>query len=365
MKKITLILLASLSFILVAQESIQDVYNFEVVKQNEALPVQSQGNTGTCWSFATASFLESELMRMGHKNIDLSEMFIVKQVYKEKAENYVRFHGKTNIGQGSLTHDYLNAAETYGLVPHEAFHPEKHVSYEHNHKELFSVLKAMLTSFVKNDVLSKHWKSAYNAILDIYLGEDVEEFKVGKKTYTPASYKTHLDFHADDYIHLSSYTHHPFNQEFILEVPDNWSNGFVQNIELDELTKTAISAVKKGYTISWDADVSNSGFSAKHGLAIQSEVNLKKAKDITECIEEQEITQESRQEHFDDFRVTDDHLMHITGLAKDKNGKLYFIVKNSWGTKKLGLEGFEGHIFVSEAYFRLNTISITLHKSAL
>lgn len=340
------------------------IYNFVETHQNDALDVLSQGKTGTCWSFATSSFLESELIRMGKGPINLSEMFIVKNVYKEKANNYVRFHGKTNFGEGSLSHDYLNAAEKYGVVPYENFHPEIHEDKKHNHSEMVSVLKPMVKTFASSSNLSLTWQNAYDRVLDVYFGSDPESIKMDGKSYSPIEYKNALGIVASDYRHFTSFTHHPFKSSFILEVPDNWANGLYENIDLDYLTQLSITALKMGYTISWDADVSNKGFSSKKGYALVPNDDDFNVNNITEAVEEKVITQEMRQEKFDKHIVTDDHLMHITGVTEDENGKVFFIVKNSWGTER-GLEGFEGHIFVSEAYFRLNTISVTLHKTAL
>lgn len=342
----------------------EPIYNFVHTKQNDALDVLSQGRTGTCWSFATSSFLESELIRMGKGPINLSEMFIVKNVYKEKANNYVRFHGKTNFGEGSLTHDYLNAAEKYGVMPFEDFHPEIHEDKKHNHSEMVSILKPMVKTFAKSSNLSDKWKEAYNRVLDIYFGSEEDSFKADGKEYSPKSYKNALGIVAADYRHFTSYTHHPFKSSFILEVPDNWANGEYENIPIDQLTEMSKVALRMGYTISWDADVSNKGFSSSKGLALVPKDESIKVNDLKEPIEEVEVTQELRQEKFDKHIVTDDHLMHITGITEDEDGNTFFIVKNSWGVER-GMEGFEGHIFVSEAYFKLNTISVTLHKTAL
>lgn len=351
---------------LFAQEKkdIEPIYHFVHTKQNDALDVLSQGRTGTCWSFATSSFLESELMRMGKGNINLSEMYIVKNVYKEKANNYVRFHGKTNFGEGSLTHDYLNAAEKYGLVPFEDFHPEIHQDKLHNHAEMVSILKPMVSTFAKSSNLTDNWQDAYSRVLDVYFGSDPKGVDVDGKSLSPKKYKDHLGIVAADYRHFTSYLHHPFKSNFILEVPDNWANGEYENIPINHLTEMCKTALRMGYTISWDADVSNNGFSSQQGLALVPKDDKVKVNDITEPIEEKVITQEMRQEKFDKHIVTDDHLMHITGITEDEEGNTFFIVKNSWGTER-GMKGFEGHVIVSEAYFRLNTISVTLHKTAL
>ncbi len=344
-----------------AQDHEKQAYKFETITQNKALEVCSQGITGTCWSFSTASFLESEMERLGHGKLDLSEMFIVKNVYKEKALNYVNYHGKTNFGEGSLAHDYLNAAEKYGLMTYEAF-PGRIGDERHDHREMASVLEAFVKAVVGKGKISKHWKAAYAGVLDAYLGADNTVSTFNGKKLSAMELKNAVSFSAADYITLTSFTHHPFEKDIILELPDNWSNGFHYNMELDALEAATVKSLKAGYTLVWDADVSNKGFSSQDGLAIVPE-------EIADSMfvyhtEEMSISQEYRQEKFEDQVTTDDHLMHITGLAKDQNGKTYFLVKNSWGTER-GREGHEGYLFVSPEYFRLNTIAVTVHKSAL
>jgi bleomycin hydrolase len=342
---------------------VSDAYTFKILKQNDALPVCSQGNTGTCWSFSTASFLESEIIRMGHKPVDLSEMHIVKNVYKEKADNYVRYHGKTNFGQGSLAHDYLQAAEKNGLVPNKSFHPDLHQDKKHNHKEVFTVLNSMVKTYSGSDKLSPNWKKAINGVLDGYFGDDVETFSYDGEKFSPKTFSNHLGIDFSKYRHVTSYKDFSMAEPVILPVPDNWSNGKYDNVPLFTLWEMVEMAVLNGYTLSWDADVSNKGFNSKDGIAI---VPTQKVdwKTIKKPAKEKTITADDRQKNFDNHVVTDDHLMHITGMAKDQNGTKYLVVKNSWGTER-GLKDFEGYIFVSEAYFKLNTISITFHQDAL
>ncbi len=353
--------LSILSLSAVAQENETEAYKFETTIQNNALEVCSQGITGTCWSFSTASFLESELERLGYGAIDLSEMFIVKNVYKEKALNYVNYHGKTNFGEGSLAHDYLNAAEKYGIMTYEAF-PGRIEDVKHDHREMAGILEAYVKAVVSKGKISKYWKDGYAGVLDAYLGSDGAVSTLNGKELNAMEMKDAVSFKAADYITLTSFTHHPFGQDIILELPDNWSNGFHYNMDLEALENATMKALKAGYTLVWDADVSNSGFSSKDGIAIAPAEESDSM--FVHLGTEMEISQALRQEKFEDQETTDDHLMHITGLAKDQNGETYFIVKNSWGTER-GREGFEGYLFVSSAYFRLNTISVTVHKSAL
>lgn len=365
MKKYIFYAFTALSLNAFAQEDKKtEVYQFQITKQNDALPVCSQGKTGTCWSFATASFLESELMRMGKGKIDLSEMFIVKNIYKEKVENYVRYHGKTNFGQGSLAHDYLNAVEKYGLMPNDAFYPEIHIDKKHNHKELFSVLKSMANTFATSGNLTGKWKVGYQAVLDAYFGADKENFEYKGKTYNPESFKKNLKIEPKKYRHITSFTHLPMGEKpVVLQLPDNWSRGSFENMPMTMMFEMTEMAILNGFTVVWDADVSNKGFNSKKGIAIAPKEDNFSWNELKEPAKELEISQELRQKEFDRHVVTDDHLMHITGMATDQKGNKYFVVKNSWGTKR-GKEGFEGYLFVSKAYFMLNTIAVTFHQDA-
>ena len=360
MKNIVITAFAFLSSIAIAQDSL----SFEPIVQWDANPVESQGKTGTCWSYSTASFLESELIRMGKGSHNLSEIFIARQVYLNKADNYVRRHGKTQFGEGSLGHDLLNAVDDYGIVPNEIFNGLQTESEIHNHSELASILEGYVKAVVSNKgkKLTPLWKKGYNALLNIYLGEYPESFTYEGKEYTPKSFAASLGIKASDYITITSYTHEPFNKTFILGIPDNWDNGSFYNTDLNDLVGQTKKALKKGYTIEWDADVSNKGFNSKEGIAVVALEDEEPNFETT--AEEMDVTQEIRQENFDNYRVTDDHLMHIVGLVKGVDGKEYFVVKNSWGDER-GLVDYKGHVLVSEAYFKLNTISVMFHKDAL
>jgi len=368
MKKILFIVFALSFYISSAQDTtstpVGDTLSFEKIVQWDANPVESQGKTGTCWSFSTSSFLESELIRMNKGSHNLSEIFIARQVYVRKAENYVGRHGKTQFGEGSLGHDLLNAVDKYGIVPTEVFDGLQLGSEKHNHAELANILRAYLKAVVENKgrKLTPVWKDAYSALLDVYLGEYPENFKYKGKSYTPKSFAQSLGIEKDNYVTICSYTHQPFYSNFILDIPDNWDNGLFYNVTLDELVASTKKAINDGYTIEWDTDVSNEGFNSKKGIALTP---LKgEDPNFTTTSEEMIITPEIRHENFENYTVTDDHLMHIVGLAKGIDGKEYFIVKNSWGDKK-GMDGFKGHVLVSESYFRMNTISILLHKDGV
>ena len=367
MKKSILIALIFGASSIFAQEqdsTATDTLSFTKIVQWDANPVESQGQTGTCWSFSTASFLESEIIRMDKGAHNLSEIFVARQVYIRKAENFVGRHGKAQFGEGSLGHDLLNAVDRHGIVPTEVFDGLQLNSEKHNHAELANILEAFLKAIIQNKgkKLTPVWMDAYSALLDVYLGKFPEEFEYQGKKYTPKSYAESLGINKENYVTLTSYTHQPYYRNFVLDIPDNWDNGFFYNVNLDELVATTKKALNDGYTIEWDADVSNKGFNSKKGIAVQS---LKDEKPNFEIVaEEMEVTPEIRQENYENYTVTDDHLMHIVGLAKGVDGKEYFIVKNSWGDER-GQDDFKGHVLVSEAYFRMNTISVMLHKDAI
>ncbi len=347
--------------------SYSQTYEFETVKDLSCTEVKSQDMTGTCWSYSTTSFLESEFIRMGKGSIDLSEMYNVRMVYPEKAMNYVRYHGKTQFGQGSLSHDVINSAAKYGLVPESVYSGKNNGEDKHNHDELEKMLKSSLEVVLGQRTVSNTWMSAYNAILDSYLGPIPTKFKYKKKEYTPESFAKHLGFNADDYVSIASFTHHPFYEEFILEVPDNFSNGTYENVPLDEFMKVIDHALENGFTLAWDADVSESTFSRKTGMAIIPE---KKQKDMSqeekdrlfkEIIPEKNVTQEMRQKGFEDHTTTDDHLMHIVGKLKDQKGNVFYKVKNSWGKKN----GIDGYMYVSVPYMKMKSIAVLLHKDGI
>ena len=360
MKNLLFIVLTFVSTLTIAQDSLQ----FQLIVNWNANPVESQGRTGTCWSYSTSSFLESELIRIGKGTHNLSEIFIARQVYLTKADNYVRRHGKTQFGEGSLGHDLLNAVDNYGIVPHEVFTGLQTESEIHNHSELASILENYVKAVVSNKgkKLTPLWKKGFESLLDVYLGEYPESFTYEGNEYTPRSFANSLGVRATDYITMTSYTHKPFYNSFILGIPDNWDNGTFYNVPLSDLVGQTKYALKQGYTIEWDADVSNEGFNSKKGIAVVAIEGEDPNFDTT--AEEMDVTQEIRQEYFDNYTVTDDHLMHIVGLVEGVDGKEYFVVKNSWGDER-GLEDYKGHVLVSEAYFKLNTISVMLHKSAL
>lgn len=334
-------------------------YQFEVVKEIECTPIKSQDRTGSCWCFATTSFLESELIRRGKGTHNLSEMFIVKNVYREKAENFVLRHGKANFDEGALAHDFVNAADEYGLVPEEFFSGIT-LGEQHDHGEMMGLLKGIVDSVSKQSHPSPRWPMAYAKVLDVYMGTSPEEFSYQGETYTPASFAKKLDFHASDYVNLTSYTHHPFHRSFVLEIPDNFSNGSFYNLPIDDLVATMDSAIEKGYTVAWDGDVSEPTFSASKGLAILP-ADPNRANPLDTPGPEMAVDQAMRQATLESFSTTDDHLMHVVGIAKDQNGGKYYMIKNSWG--EVGPQ--KGFLYMSEAFVRLKTVSLLVHKDSL
>ena len=324
--------------------------------------VKNQDSTGTCWCFATVSFLESEILRMGKEEIDLSEMFIARQTYPIKAQNYIRLHGNGTFGQGSLSHDAINQIKKYGIVPENIYPGVRTENNQHDHREMFTVLKSMLDAVLKlkGDRITPQWLNAVDAVLNVYLGTPPETFIYKGKTYTPRSFaEDYLGLNLNNYIELTSFTHHPFYKKIRLEIPDNWScySDYI-NVPLDDLEEIVDVALKNGHSVVWDGDMSEKSFCAdKKAYAI---VPLKN-KETKEPFAEQEITQELRQKTFDNFSTTDDHLMHIVGIAFNPKGTKFYIVKDSWQPDRKD----KGYVYLSSSYFRLKTIAILLNKNAL
>ncbi|MEL7500518.1 MAG: C1 family peptidase [Planctomycetota bacterium] len=335
-------------------------YEFKIVKSCETTDVKSQDATGTCWSFATASFIESEALRMGKGKHNLSEMFVVKNIYKDKANNYVLRQGKAQFSQGALAHDFLNAAGRYGIVPDDVFDGLDEGETKHDHGEMEAVMTGMLEKIAARKKLSPKWQNAVANVLDAYLGKAPERFEYRDRSYSPQEFAKELGFERDNYVSLSSYTHHPFNKDFVLEIPDNFSNGLFHNVPIDDIVATIDHAIENGYTVAWDGDVSEKGFSAGRGIAVLPKNPLRR--DVfTHIGEEQEVTQEMRQKTFLSFSTTDDHLMHLVGTSRDAEGNKYYVIKNSWG--KVGPHS--GYLHMSEAYVRLKTVAIIVHKDAV
>ena len=344
----------------------QEAYKFTTVTDLEATPVISQGITGTCWSFSSTSFLESEIIRLTGKKIDLSEMYQVRNTYPLKAENYIMRRGKAQFSEGGLAHDVMNSAAKNGLVPEEAFSGLLVGEEKHNHAEMVAVLEAMVKTYADNPgkKLSNKWSAAIDGVLDAYIGENVSNFTFEGKQYTPQTFLAMTKIKPEDYVNLTSFTQAPFYSQFILNIPDNWSNGSFYNVPLDELMATIDNALEKGFTVELDCDVSEKTFSAKDGVAVIPENDENKVKALQGIYPEKKVTQEYRQQEFENFATTDDHLMHITGILRDQNGTKYYKVKNSWGADETRVAN-GGYVYMSEAYMRLKTISVTVHKDAV
>ncbi|MBL6661105.1 MAG: aminopeptidase [Crocinitomicaceae bacterium] len=357
-------------------------FEFKKVISHDASPVESQGRTGTCWSFSALSFLESEIMRINKtdKPILLSEMFIVRKAYEAKAQKYIRMDGNTNFGQGGAFHDIPYVIKNYGIVPQSVYTGLKKKSDTYNHSEMFKKLNEIVVKAKADGKgIQKSWVDAYNAVLDEDLGELPETFKYKGEKYTPKTFYNSLGIDMNDYLSITSFTNHPIYSKCMLEIPDNWLWDESYNVSLDEMYETVLHALKSGYTVAWGADVSEKGFSFKNGLAIvpiqkeeivvEGEDNEnfsdagadKKSSYFTQPDSEVEVTQKMRQEGYDHKETTDDHGMHIVGLYKDKKGRNFFLVKNSWGTSNYP----KGYLYVSESYFKLKTINIYLHKDAI
>ncbi len=361
----------------------QAVYQFTAVKDLKATSVKNQFRSSTCWSFSTLSMIESEILRISQKEVDLSEMFIVYESYMAKADRYVRLHGECNFPAGGSSIDVINVWKMYGLMPDAAYKGLEYGEEKHNHKDMDKVLKSYISGIANEETksVSANWKKTFTAMLESYLGNPPAEFVVDGKKYTAKTYAESLKINPDDYVKLSSFTHHPFYTQFALEVPDNWAHGTVYNVTIDELQRVAENAINNGYTVAWGGDVSEKGFSWKNGVAIipdeQNQDNSGTDRDKWESmsskdktaevykfekiVKEMTVTQEMRQKAFDNYSTTDDHGMHITGLAKDQNGNVYFKVKNSWDVDN----PYQGYLYMSMPFFRYKTMDIMVHKNAL
>jgi len=353
-KSVLLSLLTVLGFSAFAQ------YQFTETNKAACTAVKSQDRTGTCWSFSTVSFLESELMRMGQPDIDLSEMYIVRNIYADKARNFVLRQGKANFSQGSLAHDVIRAYAMGGIVPESAFSGMVDGATMHDHSEMEVALKGMLDGIIKQKRPSPKWSNGIDAIMDVYMGEVPEKFMNDGKEYTPESFTKSLKINPADYLSVTSYTHHPLFEDCILEIPDNYSNGSYKNLPIGDVERIVDNALANGFTVSWDGDVSEKGFSSRNGIAVLP-VDEKREDLFTKPGTEVKVTQEMRQETFMNYSTTDDHLMHIVGTAKDQNGTKYYIVKNSWGE----ISDYKGYLYMSAPYFRLKTVGVMVHKNAV
>jgi bleomycin hydrolase len=334
---------------------------FITIKQVAATPVKNQAGTGTCWSFSTTSLIESQAMMAGKEELDLSEMFTVRNIYVDKARNYLLRQGAAQFGPGGLGHDVINAYAKYGAVPESVYSGLLLGKKYHDHSSLDTKLKSYLDSLLKIRPIPATWMEGYQHILDDNLGKPPETFIYKERSYTPITFaRDFLKFRREDYVFLTSFTHHAFYTPFIIEIPDNYANESYYNVPLNELIAVVQESITKGYSVMWNSDVSNINFRQKEGLAmmLKDPTPLDKTNpDAEETIFDQHI----RQQLFENLTTQDDHLMHIIGMEKTRNGKKFFVVKNSWGqTGQL-----KGYIKVSEAYFAINTMTVILPRAAL
>ena len=364
MKRIlTIALAAVLSTAAFAQT--QTIYRFTPVNDIPVTTVKDQARTGTCWCFATISFLEAELIRQGKGHYDLSEMFVVRNNYKDRLfDNYLR-RGHGNINPGSIAHMATKAIEKYGIVPESVCHGINYDSEGHNHTELSSYLKAIAEASVELKNLSPEYDELIESLFDIYLGKVPETFTYEGKEYTPKSFAKMLGFDdMKDYIELTSFSHHPFYQQVPLEIPDNWDHEKLWNVPLDDLMAIMDNALINGYTVAWDGDLTAGEFQHNRGIAICPEPkDFADAVKLEKVYPDRMVTQEIRQKDFETFRTVDDHLMHLTGLFKDQNGNLFYKTKNSWGEGRN--EDMKGYLYMSRAYVQMRVVSIMVHKDAI
>ncbi|MDR1654029.1 MAG: aminopeptidase [Prevotellaceae bacterium] len=382
MKRLSILLLliiVGINFVQ-AQEQV-DTFEFFTVKANPVSSVKDQASSGTCWSFSLLGFLEAELLRLGKPDYDLSPMFVVYKSYIDKADKYVRMHGATNFAGGGSFYDVIYCLKNYGIVPTAQMNGLNYGLPRHNHNELDKILKSYVESLAKTEgAISTVWKKPFEAILQAYLGAPPTDFVVDGKHYSPETYAQSLNLNLDDYVSLTSFTHHPFYEKFVIEIPDNWRWSDSYNLPIDELMHVIDHAIKQGYTVAWASDVSERGFT-RSGVGVVPETDLSNLpgsdqarwtgvsqRDIENQIytanaprPEVKVTQQLRQQHFDNYKTTDDHGMLIYGIARDQNGARYYMVKNSWGITG----NYKGIWYVSEAFVQLKTINIMVNKNSI
>lgn len=381
MKKLFLIVAAGLFVFGLNAQNAKEPYRFEIVKEIPATPVKNQASSGTCWSFAGLGQIEADLLRTGKGEYDLSEMWIVRHTYFNKAVKYARMHGTVEFSGGGATHDVFDVIKEYGIVPEEVYTGLNYGSDLHRHGELDAVLKGYMDAVLKQRALSTAWMEGVNGILDAYLGKAPGKFTYKGREYTPKSFAASLGLDMDDYVTFTSYTHHPFYTEFVLEIPDNWAWGLSWNVPMEDMMEIIDYSLDKGYTVNWGSDVSETGFQYRRGFAIvptlkpedmsgserekwdgmDAAARRNIAQSTTEPLTEMKITQEMRQKAFDNWETTDDHGMLITGTAKDQNGNKFYLVKNSWDTNQV----YDGYFYASVPFVQYKTMNITVHKDAI
>lgn len=358
---------------------------FTIVKENPITSVKDQNRSGTCWAYSTLSYFESEILKNTGKTYDLCESFVANKDYMDRAVQVVRYHGDMQFAQGGSAYDVYYVLKNYGICPEDAmpFPGSLYGDSLNNFNEFFSLLEPYVEGIATNKAskISGQWKVGFQGILDAYLGKCPENFTYEGKNYTPKSFASSLGLNMDDYVTITSYTHHPFYSQFVVEVQDNWRNPASYNLPMDEMMQIIDNAVMNGYTVAWGGDVSEPGFT-RDGLAYMIDakkmqslqgsdmarwLGLSAAKrrnliDSLGCnVPEVQATQEMRQERFDNWELTDDHGMLIYGIAKDQNGKEYYMVKNSWGeTGK-----YKGTWYMTKTFIAANTMDYMVNKNAI
>ncbi len=387
MKKMLVLALVALITLGAVAQTKKDVKKpvFTTVKELPITSIKNQNRSGTCWAYSTLSFFESEILKKTGKTYDLCEMFIANKDYMDRAIVKVRMHGDCQFSQGGAAEDVLDVIKIYGICPENAMPLPGTMTGDSlaNFNEFFEVMTPYVEAVSKSNAkkMSNQWKKGLQGILDSYLGACPEEFVYEGKTYTPKSFAASLGLDWNDYVSITSYTHHPFYTAFPVEVQDNWRGGRSYNVPIDEMMRIIDNALDKGYTVAWGGDVSEEGFT-RNGLALA--YDTKKAQELTGSdqarwlklspaqkknaidslgVDAPEIvpTQEMRQEGFDNWELTDDHGMHIYGVAKDQNGKEYYMVKNSWGETG----AYKGTWYMSKAFIAAKTMDFMINKNAI
>lgn len=353
-----------------ASEKSKESFQFSEIINLATTTVKNQGSSGTCWSYCTNSFLESEMIRLGKEPVELSQIFSARNAYIEKGKNYVRMHGSLALGDGGALHDVTDMLKKYGAVPQSVYTGLNYGTNKNKFSEMAALTEALLAAVVKNPngELTPNWQKAYAAVIDSYLGTVPETFDFKGKSYTPQTFaKEVVGLNADDYIEISSLTDHPYYEKTMMMVPDNWSFGQVYNVKMNDITDIIDHALQNGFTVAWATDVSEKTFSWKNGVAY---IATKKFDEMTADEKETlfngpkpelDITPELRQANFDNYQTTDDHGMHIVGIAKDQNGKPYYVVKNSWGATN----DYKGFLYVTKNFVSLKTTAFMVNKAGI
>lgn len=335
-------------------------YKFTIEVEYPRTATKNQGASSTCWSYSATSFLESESMRVGKPEVELSVMYTVRNIYIDKAEQFVRWNGKCEFGPGGADHDVINSIKKYGIVPLSVYAGNQIRENRVVHNEMDGVFRAYADGIVRNPngKLSTAWKAGFSSLADAYLGKVPESFEYKGTSYTPMTFAASLGLNLDDYVEISSFTHHPFYEQFVLEVPDNWVRGSVYNVPIDELDQVVEYSLRGGYTVAWAADLEK-GFDFGLGVAVVPPDNWDGS--TFKPGMEPAITQERRQLEFENYQTTDDHGMHLVGIAHDQNGAKYYLEKNSWGPGNQ----YKGYSYISAAYLKLKTTCILVNRNGI